>query len=186
MLFPTVTSFLASFLAVFIHDRPHTTPSFGAQQHQQQQPAPLHFELRHLHAVSPDARVLFHDVRKADVDALAATTAEPASYALRPRPVRAHRPRSLDALQRARVRSMRFMENEALEWEPIEVEGPDVESRETLLLLAKMTNNAYLEPGEAGWYELGDRWNVVSALRCCTLSGPRIWGYCGEMWVAGG
>ena len=44
----------------------------------------------------------------------------------------------------------------------MDVEGPDVESRETLLLLAKMTNNAYLSPGEQGWYELGDRWNVVS------------------------
>lgn len=56
---------------------------------------------------------------------------------------------------------MRFQETEAIDWDEIEVEGPDVEDRQTLLLLAKMTNNAYLSPGEQGWYELGDNWNVV-------------------------
>ena len=48
------------------------------------------------------------------------------------------------------------------DWEEDEIEGPDVEDRQTLLELAKMTNNAYLEPGEAGWYELSGEWNVVS------------------------
>ncbi len=57
---------------------------------------------------------------------------------------------------------MRFGESVALGWEEDEVVGPDVEKRDTLLELAKMTNNAYLEPGEAGWYDLGGEWNVVS------------------------
>ncbi|EKM58524.1 uncharacterized protein PHACADRAFT_53577, partial [Phanerochaete carnosa HHB-10118-sp] len=46
------------------------------------------------------------------------------------------------------------------DWDEDEIEGPDVESRKTLLNLAKMTNNAYLEPGEAEWYDLGGDWNV--------------------------
>ncbi|KAI0326432.1 alpha/beta-hydrolase [Cubamyces sp. BRFM 1775] len=156
MLFSTVMSFLASYLAALlplplIHD-PAPAPVIPAAE-------PLRFELRHLHAVSPDARVLFHDVHTAELAALA-EAGEPSTYALRPRRVKAHRPRSQDAFHRARVRSMRFQENEAVDWDEMDVEGPDVESRETLLLLAKMTNNAYLSPGEQGWYELGDRWNV--------------------------
>ena len=63
---------------------------------------------------------------------------------------------------------MRFQESEAIDWDEIEVEGPDVEDRETLLLLAKMTNNAYLMPDEQGWYPLGDHWNVVSGPLCRT------------------
>ena len=47
-------------------------------------------------------------------------------------------------------------------WDEDEVEAPDVDDRETLLALAKMTNNAYLEYNETGWYDLGGEWNVVS------------------------
>jgi hypothetical protein len=43
--------------------------------------------------------------------------------------------------------------------------GPDVESRATLLELAKMTNNAYVEPDDPAWYDLGANWNDV---RCCS------------------
>ena len=154
MLFSTVTSWLASFLAASLYD--HERASLPTQR-----PPALQFELRHLHAVSPDARVVFSDVRKSDIAALA-LAGEPTSYSLRPRRLKAHRPHSLDAFHRARVRSMRFRETEAIDWDEIEVDGPDVEDRQTLLLLAKMTNNAYLSPGEQGWYELGDRWNVVS------------------------
>ncbi|KAI0833628.1 alpha/beta-hydrolase [Trametes gibbosa] len=159
MLLSTVTSLVASFLASFVHHRAPTTTTAGGHAPQ----APLHFELRHTHAVSPDARVLFRDVRKSNADTFNVLTGEPSSYALQPRRVKAQRPRSLEAFHRARVRSMRFQQNEAIDWDEIELDGPDVNSRETLLLLAKMTNNAYLEPGEAGWYELGGEWNVVSA-----------------------
>lgn len=47
-------------------------------------------------------------------------------------------------------------------WEEEEVEGPDVEDRQTLLELAKMTNNAYVEPQDPAWYDLGDEWVHVS------------------------
>ena len=151
MLFSTVTSWLTTFLAASLRDeqRPSLVP-----------PAPLQFQLRHLHAVSSDARVVFKDIQHSDAIAAANGLS---TYALRSRRVKAHRPNSLDAFHAARVRSMRFQETEAIDWDEIEVEGPDVEDRETLLLLAKMTNNAYLAPGEQGWYELGERWNVVSA-----------------------
>ncbi|KAG8888083.1 putative lipase atg15 [Tulasnella sp. 332] len=49
-------------------------------------------------------------------------------------------------------------ECETLDWEEGEVIGPDIESRETLLELAKMTNNAYEERDNPAWYSLGDDW----------------------------
>lgn len=52
----------------------------------------------------------------------------------------------------------------ALDWHEEEVPGPDVESRETLQVLAKMTNNAYYDgPQEKGWYDLGGNWTQVSS-----------------------
>ncbi|CDO75192.1 hypothetical protein BN946_scf184866.g33 [Trametes cinnabarina] len=158
MLLPTVTSYIASYLAAFLYDR---SSSVAPPQRNAAPLAPLQFDLRHLHAVSSDARVLFHDVPPAALSALS-NAGEPTSYPLRPRRIKAQRPRSTAAFHRARRRSMGFQESEAIDWDEIEIEGPDVESQETLLLLAKMTNNAYLEPGEQGWYELGDRWNVLS------------------------
>ncbi|KJA19504.1 hypothetical protein HYPSUDRAFT_69247 [Hypholoma sublateritium FD-334 SS-4] len=74
--------------------------------------------------------------------------------------VTVHRPSSPAAHAQARLRSLRFGENERLDWFPDEIEGPDVEVRETLLELAKMTNNAYVEPDDPAWYDLEGRWNV--------------------------
>lgn len=49
-----------------------------------------------------------------------------------------------------------------LPWEDTEVIGPDVSKRETLLMLANMTNNAYyIDRGRKGWYKLGPEWNTV-------------------------
>lgn len=49
-----------------------------------------------------------------------------------------------------------------LSWEDTEVIGPDVSKRETLLMLANMTNNAYyIDRGRKGWYNLGPEWNTV-------------------------
>jgi putative lipase involved disintegration of autophagic bodies len=49
----------------------------------------------------------------------------------------------------------------ALDWDEDEISGPDVSKRETLLLLAKMTSNAYIEPYTNGWYNLTDEWDIV-------------------------
>ena len=56
---------------------------------------------------------------------------------------------------------MRHAESQALQWDEEEIVGPDVESRETLLELAKMTNNAYVEPEDPYWYDLEGKWSEV-------------------------
>jgi putative lipase involved disintegration of autophagic bodies len=43
-------------------------------------------------------------------------------------------------------------------WDTTDVLGPNVEERETLLTLAKMTANAYTSPTVSDWYTL-DSWN---------------------------
>lgn len=61
-------------------------------------------------------------------------------------------------------------------WAAAAVPGPDTASRATLLELAKMANNAYVWPGDEGWYELGRGWNAVRApplARLPTLLPPR-------------
>jgi lipase ATG15 len=57
---------------------------------------------------------------------------------------------------------MRHSQSEDIPWQEDEVPGPDVESRETLLELAKMTHNAYMDPNDPAWYELDGNWTVVS------------------------
>jgi len=56
---------------------------------------------------------------------------------------------------------------EELIWSDEEIIGPNVTDRETLLQLAKMTNNAYAD-GKNGngreWYEIGKEWNTVRVL----------------------
>ncbi|THH15566.1 hypothetical protein EW146_g4941 [Bondarzewia mesenterica] len=124
----------------------------------QPRPPTLQFELRQQHAVTPSAHVYF-----SDVPALRATAngvAHRPSYSLNTRPIKTHKPQSAEAFTSARVRSMRRGESEALRWDEDEVPGPDTEKRETLLMLAKMTSNAYMEPGDNGWYDLEGNWTV--------------------------
>ncbi|KAF8758721.1 Lipase (class 3) [Rhizoctonia solani] len=45
-------------------------------------------------------------------------------------------------------------------WNEDDVDGPAIDKRETVLALAKMTNNAYLSPEESGWYDLGGNWTA--------------------------
>ncbi|KAF9562000.1 alpha/beta-hydrolase [Agrocybe pediades] len=127
-------------------------------------PEPLHLELRHLHAVdASSAHVVFSDVSPEKLNKLSAldsSTSTKPSYSVRPRRTRTYRPSSYAAHVRARMRSLELGESEKLEWEEDEIEGPDVESRETLLELAKMTNNAYVEPEDPAWYDLNGRWNI--------------------------
>lgn len=118
----------------------------------------LVFELRHQHVVTPEGAIVFNDISRAQQALVHVPTSSLTISAAR---IRRTRPRSQEAFQYARTRSRLFKETAVLDWEEDEIEAPDVERRETLLTLAKMTNNAYLEPGEAGWYELGKGWNVV-------------------------
>ena len=173
MLFSTVTSWITSSLAasssLWHHAKLNAQPEAAAPT---VTAAPLNFELRHLHATSADGRLFFHDVQEAGISALA-LSGEPTSYPLRTQRVTTHRPVSMDAFHNARMHSMRFRESAAIDWDKIEVEGPDVDDRETLLVLAKMTNNAYLLPDQEGWYPLGKYWNDVSSVTLTTQAAVR-------------
>ncbi|KAG2017729.1 lipase [Coprinopsis cinerea AmutBmut pab1-1] len=214
MLPATLTRLLVPLLGWFStreHDTPSTTlttltnhdltapePVVITATPQQQQPK-LQFELRHLHAVSPEAKVLFHDVRREELEAeeeeeevvegqsfdndgdrsgTTATTrrrrAKRTPYMISTKPVRRYRPSSFEAFSAAResirlqsqsrITGLRSAENsgavEPLNWEVEDVEGPDVEKRETLLLLAKMANDAYVDPKDPAWYPLDEGWNT--------------------------
>jgi lipase ATG15 len=74
------------------------------------------------------------------------------------------RPPSFTAFSQARIRSIKHGQSEQLQWDEEEIIGPDVDSRETILELAKMTNNAYIEPDDPQWYDLGGKWNNVRCL----------------------
>ena len=120
----------------------------------------LTFQLRHLHAVSEHGHVLLSDVdRTSHVGNL--TTYASEEYTIDTRLLSSFRPPSFDAVRNARYRSMKFGQTTLLDWGEEEIAGPDVESRETLLVLAKMTNNAYLQPDEKEWYPLGGNWTTV-------------------------
>ncbi|KAF9048570.1 alpha/beta-hydrolase [Panaeolus papilionaceus] len=125
-------------------------------------PSPLKFELRHLHATdSSSARVLFSDVSLDSISAFAdpSGSTKP-SYHIQTAVTKTFKPSSYDAYSQARIRSLRFGESQQLDWEEQEIEAPNVESRATLLELAKITNNAYVEPDDPAWYDLEGRWNV--------------------------
>ncbi|KDQ59869.1 hypothetical protein JAAARDRAFT_175419 [Jaapia argillacea MUCL 33604] len=120
----------------------------------------LRFQLRHEHAVTNNSKTIFSDVPPN-------FTQE--SLRISTRPLRAHRPVSQTTFHNARMSSMlrtgSDMQPERVLWEDIEVLGPEVGERETLSVLAKMTNNAYYESAEPipkDWYDLGSDWNAVS------------------------
>lgn len=130
------------------------------QPAQVEPPPILLFELRHLHAVaSNSSRTIFADVSPDKLQTVQGYSN--GSYSIRTRPITTHRPSSFSAFARARTRALRFGESEWLDWEEEEVLAPDVESREVLLHLAKMTNNAYVDPDDPAWYDLNEGWNTV-------------------------
>jgi lipase ATG15 len=135
----------------------------------------LVFELRHLHAISSAAQVAFANVPRDGFQSLDITHHQ---YAVKANVVKTYRPPpSVSPLwisdqRRNRARTQQpflyeqsFPEDHVSWWDEDEILGPDVSQRSTLLLLAKMTNNAYLNPDEKGWYDLGSNWTAV-----CTRS----------------
>lgn len=121
-------------------------------------PDTLQFHLRHEHAVTAANHIVFADVPRNNLH-LAATP-----FVVNTTPLRTHRPSSSLAYSKAIRRSRQHAQSSLLDWWDEEVQGPDVRSRETLLTLAKMTFDAYLEPSDADWYKLGPQWNKVSIL----------------------
>lgn len=121
----------------------------------------LQFELRQQHAVSPDGHIVFIDVPHVPT---ALAYANETTYTIMTKRVSAFRPPSFDAYEAARIRSIRHAQSADLAWSEAQVVGPDVERRETLLELAKMTNNAYVTPNDSAWYALRDGWTNVRRL----------------------
>lgn len=142
------------------------------------------FTLRHVHRTHADSgRIKWADVSEDIISAslLAEETVDGSlthTHSLQTRQTSVHRPVSQAAFQAARVHSRRRRKEksvlgrfaldrewgQSLGWEEDDVEGPAIDKRETILALAKMTNNAYLSPGESGWYDLGGNWTAVSDL----------------------
>ncbi|KAK7691229.1 hypothetical protein QCA50_006332 [Cerrena zonata] len=113
-------------------------------------PGPLRFGLRHEFGLTNSSRPVFSNIHAASqltYDAYEITTQRTPTY----------RPRNQDAFFRSRHFSSEARRE--LGWEETELEGPDVNDRETLLMLAKMTANAYSRPGQKDWYDLGPDWN---------------------------
>jgi lipase ATG15 len=151
MLVTTLTSLLVPLLTLF-----------GRRSVDKEQgPTPLQFELRHLHASTGDARVVF-----ADVPAAVSVATGSSSYTAKTRRMKAYKPSSFDAYSEARLHSIKFGQSQSIPWSEVDLSGPDHENRHTLLTLAKMSNNAYVyQPGDPYWYELVDgNWSIVSCL----------------------
>ncbi|KAI0705870.1 Alpha/Beta hydrolase protein [Cytidiella melzeri] len=89
-------------------------------------------------------------------EAFAATPA----ITLQAKPTSVWRPRDPQVLQHARLRSLRHSESVPVEWEAVDLLGPDVEDRHTLGQLARMTGNAYALPGQKNWYDIDEAWNT--------------------------
>lgn len=141
--------------------------SFLWKSEQPIQETRLSFHLRHEHAVSNSSRIIFADVPHA----LTASEFAPSqSIEVGTRRVKAHRPLSHSAFMNARLRGAKRGECESLKWDEVDIVGPDVEDRATLLTLAKMTHNAYEEPSNKDWYDLSPDWNAVSERSICLYS----------------
>lgn len=91
---------------------------------------------------------------------------ESPTYTVRAIPTTVWRPRDPNAIQRARERSLRHAQSEPVEWEQVDVIGPDVEDIHTLAQLARMTGNAYALPGQKNWYDVDPSWNIVRPAYC--------------------
>ncbi|RDB22165.1 putative lipase ATG15 [Hypsizygus marmoreus] len=116
------------------------------------------------HILSFNAQSLLRPNPNIDLDLLTGFTPTPSnplpsSLSLKATPTTVYRPRSLDALHRARLRSLHDRESSIVEWDRVQVLGPDVRDRHTLAQLARMTGNAYALPGQKNWYEVDPAWN---------------------------
>jgi putative lipase involved disintegration of autophagic bodies len=117
---------------------------------------------------------LHHQLNLPVADLTYTAPSELPAISLKARPITVYRPKSLDAHEHARLRSLLHAETEPIEWEQMVVSGPDIEDRHTLSQLARMTANAYQLPGHKNWYDLDSSWNAnavsPSPYYLCSLS----------------
>lgn len=104
------------------------------------------FTLRHEYATINDSlRILFADIPPSFV---------PERHVLKQISISTHTVRSLAILPDARIRFRLSGQTDAQLLVQSTIPAPDVNDRETLLTLAKMTNNAYYEQTGKDWYPL--------------------------------
>lgn len=129
-----------------------------AQQVVLEQTSPsLTFQLRHLHAMLPDgSQSLFADVNPVRVSSNEQFLVP---GVIQTSPTIVHKPRFVDSERGRRVLDVE-------RWEMELVLAPDVSDRTTMHELSKMCNNAYFEPDEEKWYNLGGRWDVCHLSHC--------------------
>ncbi|GJJ08686.1 hypothetical protein Clacol_002905 [Clathrus columnatus] len=137
----------------------------------------ISFRLDHVYATTSSSRVLFANVANSRAPAITSTRLP--SYSIRTKKISTHKPTSLEAFNRARFSSYTRRDdslgNDTMLWEEEEIIGPDVTDRETILLLAKMTNNAYnIDHEEDDWYDIGEEWNKASSLLGATFGNPVV------------
>lgn len=113
----------------------------------------------HHHLLQSDA---FPVVDTTSFTPTAPSSVSPTIPQLKSRPTTVYRPDSLDALHQYRLRSLHHSQSlvDQLQWNPTEVQGPDIEDRHTLAQLARMAGNAYALPGQKNWYEIDEAWNM--------------------------
>ena len=111
---------------------------------------PLNFALRHELGVADAARLVLSDVPRSSMFAQE-------TFSVDTRSVIVPRARSQARFFSARMRGAQ----DDLDWDDTDVVGPNVRDRQTLQMLAKMSNNAYSQPGEKDWYELDSLYNTV-------------------------
>lgn len=114
----------------------------------------MRFHLRHAHGqIANSSRVVFSDF-ESSAQFIAEEALEISTLSMKI-------PRARSQADFFAARSLGNMQH-ALAWDEIEVVGPNISQRETLRMLANMTNNAYYENRETnGWYHLGPEWNTV-------------------------
>ncbi|KAH8114230.1 Alpha/Beta hydrolase protein [Phellopilus nigrolimitatus] len=151
-MFPALPSALQLLLSplILLFSRPQASNELSTPI--SEHPA-LVFTLRHQHVTANDSRVFFADV---------APSLQTSQHSLKPRDIQTHRPISYGAFSNARRISLQDMQSDPNLWVQSIIPAPNVEDRATLLVLAKMTNNAYFEPSDKSWYTLGPYWGNTS------------------------
>ncbi|ELU40877.1 hypothetical protein AG1IA_05096 [Rhizoctonia solani AG-1 IA] len=125
----------------------------------------IKFSLRHVHHAHPETgRILWNDV-----DPISHISGYETEYThtIETRHLTVQKPASFERwsewrTKRRRVPSTLYSPLHTPDWKSYETIGPATDKRETLLALAKMTNNAYFKDSAlVGWYDLGGNWTNV-------------------------
>lgn len=146
----TVIFFLASFFAYVL-----LIPSIAALQLDGLRPRSLSFRLTRDHStqVHGDRITLTLTDRDGGNNSV---------LRLLTRPTMVYKPPSVEHVLDSRRLSMTRGISSIMRWQPMTIEGPDIEDRHTLQQLAMMSGNAYQLPGRKDWYDLDEAWNIVS------------------------